>query len=129
MSKQCINPTAALTFPGMSQATVSGNVISISGQVALDASGHLVGDGDPLVQAEQCLLNIEALIELAGATLADIVKLTCFITSADTYPAYAKAKLARFPVDAPAGTCVVVAALLDPRFLLEVEALAVLDRK
>lgn len=128
MSKDCLNPTPALTFPGMSQATVSDNVVHISGQVALDFAGQVVGVGDPQAQAEQCLKNVEALILLAGGSLADIVKLTCFVTSAETYPAYAKAKLALFPEQAPAGTCVVVAALLDPRFLLEVEATAVIER-
>jgi enamine deaminase RidA (YjgF/YER057c/UK114 family) len=65
------------------------------------------------------------LLELGGFSLRDVVKLTCFLADQSAYAAYAQAKGRRFPDEAPAGTAVVVQALLDDRFLMEVEAIAV----
>lgn len=113
-----------LAFAGMSQAVRHGDTVHVSGQVALDGDGELVGAGDAAAQAEQALANVEAALAAAGARPADVVKLTCFLVDAGDYPAYAAAKAARFGAAAPASTCVVVSALLDPRFLLEVEAVA-----
>ncbi len=114
-----------LAFAGMSQAVRDGNLVVVSGQVALDAAGEVVGEGDPAAQAEQALANLEAALAAAGARNEDVVKLTCFLCDAAGYGAYAEAKNRRFEATAPASTCVVVSALLDPRLLLEVEALAV----
>jgi enamine deaminase RidA (YjgF/YER057c/UK114 family) len=126
LMKRGINPSPALTFPAMSQAVRAGELLVLAGQVALDEDGNLVGPGDPVAQAEQCFRNIEQLLELGGASLRDVVKLTCFLSDKSVYPAYAAAKQTRFSSDAPAGTAVVVSALLDERFLLEVEAIAVI---
>jgi len=114
-----------LAFAGMSQVVRDGDLVVVSGQVALDSNGEVVGEGDWEAQAEQALANLEAALAAAGATAADVVKLTCFLTDAAGYGAYAAAKNRRFEAAAPASTCVVVAALLDPRLLLEVEAIAV----
>jgi enamine deaminase RidA (YjgF/YER057c/UK114 family) len=119
--------TAIEPQPGMSQAVRCGRHIFLSGQVAFDEAGHLVGEGDAAAQAEQVLRNIERLLAKAGAGLQHVARLTCYLTDASHFPAYAAAKRRYFPVDPPAGTSVVVAQLLDPRLLLEVEALAVVD--
>jgi enamine deaminase RidA (YjgF/YER057c/UK114 family) len=116
------NLSTSLTFPGTSNAVRSGNFVFIAGQVALAHDGVLVGQGDPTRQAEQCFQNISALAALAGGSLQDIVRLTCYLSAKSAYPGYAKVKASLFPVAPPAGTVVVVKALLDPRFLLEVEA-------
>ncbi len=116
-----------LSFAGMSQAVRGGDLVLVSGQVALDSRGELVGENDAAAQAAQALANVEAALAAAGATRTDLVKLTCFLTDPADYPAYAAAKAARFGPVAPASTCVVVSALLDPRFLLEVEAVAVVN--
>jgi enamine deaminase RidA (YjgF/YER057c/UK114 family) len=117
-----------LAFAGMSQAVRDGDLVVLSGQVALDAAGEVVGEGDWDAQAEQALTNLEAGLAAAGAGNEDVVKLTCFLCHADGYPAYAAAKSRRFAAAAPASTCVIVAGLLDPRLLLEVEAIAVVRR-
>lgn len=114
-----------LQFDSMAQAVRAGNLVTISGQVALGPDG-LVGEGDARAQAEQVLDNIEDLVAAAGGSSQDLVKLTCYLVDAADYPAYAAAKAARFTDVTPAGTCVVVKELLDPRFLIEVEALAVI---
>ncbi len=113
-----------LAFPGMAQAVRHGDLIHLSGQVAFAPGGELVGEGDAEAQAAQALDNVEAALAAAGATLAEVIKLTCFLVDAADYPAYAAAKRERFGEAGPASTCVVVDALLDPRLLLEVEAVA-----
>ncbi len=112
-----------LQFAGMSQAVRSGDLVMLSGQVALDANGQIVSD-DPLEQARQCLTNIGLALDLAGATFEQVTKLVCYLTDAAHFPAYSKAKGELFPGTAPASTTVVVSALLDPRMLMEVEAWA-----
>jgi enamine deaminase RidA (YjgF/YER057c/UK114 family) len=124
-----LNQTPALTFPGMSQAVQAGRLLFVAGQVALDDSGTVVGEGDARRQAEQVFANIDALARLAGGSLADVVRLTCFLADQSAYPAYAEVKasvFAQFDQGPPAATAVVVDALLDNRFLLEVEATLVL---
>jgi enamine deaminase RidA (YjgF/YER057c/UK114 family) len=122
-----INPVGAKAYPGMSHAVRFGGLMFLSGQVSLDASGALVGEGDPQAQVRQCFRNIEALLQAGGAALDAVVKLTCYLADASTYPVYAGVKAELFARRPPAGTVVVVGALLDPRFLLEIEATAVLD--
>jgi reactive intermediate/imine deaminase len=114
-----------LEFGGMSQAVRHGDLVHVSGQVALAPGGELVGEGDIEAQARQALANLEAALGAAGARVEDTIKVTCFLLDAADYPAYAAAKAELFGDTAPASTCVVVKALLDPRLLLEVEAVAV----
>jgi len=111
----------------MSQAVRKGRQVLLSGQVALDEAGNVVGEGDAVAQCEQIFRNIERLLSKAGASLDDVALLTCYLTDTRFFPAYAAIKRRIFPGDAPAGTSVIVAGLLDPRFLLEVEVVAVLD--
>jgi enamine deaminase RidA (YjgF/YER057c/UK114 family) len=111
----------------MSQAIRKGKQVFLAGQVALDESGNVVGEGDAAAQCEQIFRNVERLLAKAGARLDDVVLLTCYLTDARHFPAYSAAKRRLFPADPPAGTSVIVAGLLDPRFLLEVEVVAVID--
>jgi enamine deaminase RidA (YjgF/YER057c/UK114 family) len=111
----------------MSQATRCGNVITLSGQVAFDEGGALVGDADAAAQSEQIFRNIERLLRKAGASLDDVALLRCYLTDARHFEAYAAVKRRYFASEPPAGTTVIVAGLLDPRLLLEVEAIAVID--
>jgi enamine deaminase RidA (YjgF/YER057c/UK114 family) len=113
-----------LTFPGMSQAVRCGELVLVSGQVALGEDGR-VTSADPRDQAEQCLTNVVSALDLAGASVRDVVKLVCYLTDASQFGAYSEARARRFGDLAPAGTTVVVASLLDPAMLMEVEAWAV----
>ncbi len=123
--KQIINPTPGGTPPSISQGIRVGDTVYVSGQVAFGADGQIVGVGDAEAQAEQCFKNLEAVLEAAGASLGDVVRLTNYFTSADYFPAYRDVKQRLFPKDPPASTSVVVAALLHPDFMMEVEAVAV----
>ena len=129
--RQAIEPNPGRVFPGMSQAVRVGNQLHVSGQVAFDANGDLVGRDDPEQQADQCFANIAQLLDAAGATPADVVSLRCFLVDADCYAAYADAKR-RFLADVavpPAGTAVIVAGLLVPGLLMEIEAVAVIEEE
>ena len=105
----------------------SGRFIAISGQIALDENGELVGSGDPAAQAEQVFENLRRCLAAAGATFADVVKLTFFLTDVAHLPAIRAARDAVMdPSKLPASSAVQVAALVEPDFLMEIEAFAVL---
>jgi 2-iminobutanoate/2-iminopropanoate deaminase len=128
VTRTSYNPGPALTFPGMSQAVAFGDFVFLSGQCSMDDNAQVVGKDDPDAQARQVFRNIEAVLAGEGSTLADIVRLTCYAVSPSAYQAYAQVKTEIFPSEGPAATTVIVSALLDPRFLLEVEATAIRGR-
>ncbi|WP_225826127.1 RidA family protein [Streptomyces naphthomycinicus] len=106
--------------------TATGRLVAVSGQLALDADGELVGAGDPGAQARQVFENLRRCLAAAGAGFGDVVKLTYFVTDMAHMPAIRTARAAHIPDDRlPAASAVQVAALVAPEFLLEVEALAV----
>ncbi|MFI5726313.1 RidA family protein [Streptomyces cyaneofuscatus] len=108
-------------------------LVFIAGQVAWDADGATVGEGDLAAQVERCYLNIGTALAGAGGTFDDVVKLTVYVVdwTPDKMPRFlegaarAAAKLGVTPV--PPGTLVGVAALDVPEHLVEIEATAVLD--
>ncbi|MEU6367339.1 RidA family protein [Streptomyces sp. NPDC046931] len=105
----------------------TGRFVAISGQLALDEDGGLVGEGDPAAQARQVFENLRRCLAAAGATFDDVVKLTYFVTDMAHLPAIRAARAAHIPGDRlPASSAVQVAALVGPEFLLEIEAFAVL---
>jgi enamine deaminase RidA (YjgF/YER057c/UK114 family) len=107
--------------------TGSGRVVAISGQVALDASGRVVGADDPAAQARQVFENLRRCLAAAGAGFGDVIKLTYFVTDVAHMPAIRAARDELLGTDRlPASTAVQVAALVSPEFLLEVEALALI---
>jgi enamine deaminase RidA (YjgF/YER057c/UK114 family) len=114
--------------PGMADAVRVGPFIMLAGQVAFDEHGKIVGEGDLRAQAEQCFRNIEHLLAKAGATLADLVELTCFLTDRDQLPAYLALRAELFPVDPPA-TTTVVAQLALPALMIEIKGIAMVRSK
>ena len=109
-----------------SLATRVGNQVFISGQVAIDAEGQLVGKGDLVAQTRQVLENIKALVEAAGGNMDDIVKTTTFVTSMQDFAKTVPTRREYFHEPYPASTAVQVARLVDPDWLIEIEATAVL---
>lgn len=115
-------------------AIASGSkLVFIAGQVAWDAEGSTVGEGDLATQVEQCYLNIATALSEAGGSFDDVAKLTFYVVdwTADKMPpllegiSRAAAKLGVTPV--PPSTLIGVAALDVPEHLVEIEATAVLD--
>lgn len=103
----------------------TGRLVALSGQVALDARGEVVGVGDPEAQARQVFENLRRCLVAAGASFEDVIKLTYYVTDIAHLSAVRAARDAcvdtRRP---PASTAVQVSALFRPELLLEVEALA-----
>jgi enamine deaminase RidA (YjgF/YER057c/UK114 family) len=128
MSKTVINPPTLAKPTGYSYAIKkSGTPVFISGQVALDAEGKLVGENDAAAQTEQILKNLQAVVEGCGGTLDDVVKITIFVTDPSYRPAVAAARLKWFKEGQwPASTYLVVSALAVPTMLVEIEAVAMI---
>ncbi|MFD5595263.1 RidA family protein [Streptomyces griseorubiginosus] len=104
-----------------------GRFVAISGQVALDENGELVGEGDAEAQARQVFENLRRCLAAAGASFDDVLKLTYFVTDLEDMPALRAARAEHIPDDRlPAASAVQVAGLVRPEFLMEVEAFAVL---
>ena len=98
--------------------------IYISGQIAYDQSGNLVGAGDMKAQAEQVFKNLEAALTAAGAKFSDIVKMNSYITDMSKAPAVREVRARYFGEAAPASTFVEVKGLVRPELMLEVEVIA-----
>jgi enamine deaminase RidA (YjgF/YER057c/UK114 family) len=128
MAKQIVNPAAMAKPTGYSYAVKkSGTPIFISGQVALDGAGKLVGEGDAARQTEQAFRNLRTVVEACGGTMDDIVKITVFVTDAAFRPAVAAARQKHFKEgEYPASTYLVVSALAVPQLLVEIEAVAMI---
>jgi 2-iminobutanoate/2-iminopropanoate deaminase len=120
-----VSPTTSKS-PGMAQAVGAGSFSFVSGQVAIGADGEVVGSGDAAAQAKQCFENLSGVLAEHGSNLDHVVKLTCYLTAPEHFPGYAAEKSSFFPDNPPASTTVIVAALLHPDLLMEVEAIAYL---
>jgi enamine deaminase RidA (YjgF/YER057c/UK114 family) len=105
----------------------SGRLIAVSGQVALDEHGAVVGAGDPAVQARQVFENLRRCLAAAGADFGDVIKLTYYVTDVGHLPAVRAARDEVIDTEhRPASTAVQVVALFRPELLLEVEAFALI---
>lgn len=125
MPRKAFFPNPQNKPKGWSPVTRAGNTVFVSGQVGVDASGKVVGVGDCRAQAEQCFKNIEAALRAAGATLNDVTKITCFLVNAEDYQAYNAVRQQVFSGEGPASSTVIIKALVNPQYLIEVEAVAV----
>lgn len=128
MPSQFISPPTLSAPTGYSHAAVvEGRQIHISGQVALDAKGGLVGKGDLEAQTDQAYRNLAAALEAAGANLSHVFKATIYVVGLTRERAaiVRRVRLRHFGEGPyPASTMVGVDALVDPEFLIEIEAIA-----
>jgi 2-iminobutanoate/2-iminopropanoate deaminase len=107
--------------------TVEGTrTIYVSGQLARDRAGNVVGKGDMRAQLRQVGENVKAALEAAGASLGDLVKTTTFVTDIDEYFKHIDVRMEYFGVALPTSTTVEVRRLAHPDLLVEVEAVAVM---
>ena len=105
--------------PGIKLA--GGNLILVSGQVAWDAAGNVVGKGDIVAQTRQAFANLERIFAAAEATLADVVKLTIYITDLANRHAVREIRREFLGDNTPPSTTVVVSSLVDEDLLVEIE--------
>jgi enamine deaminase RidA (YjgF/YER057c/UK114 family) len=109
---------------GYSRAVRGGDRVFVAGSAPIMPDGS-DPPADAYGQARRCLEVVSNALEQAGASLADVVRTRVYLTDAAAFDGLAKAHGEAFSEVRPANTTVVVAALLDPRWLLEIEAEAV----
>ena len=110
-----------------SPAVRAGNTVYVSGQVAFDKEDRVVGKGDIEAQARQVFENMKAVLEAAGGTLDDVVRINVYLTDVLNRPGFHRVRERYFKPDRlPASTLVIVKGLIHPDLLVEVEAVAVI---
>jgi enamine deaminase RidA (YjgF/YER057c/UK114 family) len=105
-------------------------IVTVAGQVGITESGELAGDGGLTAQVWQTLRNLRVALESQGTGLCDVFKLTTYLVGADSIPEFMAARTAAYAEFYPDGqyppnTLLVVARLVEERFVVEIEALAI----
>ena len=124
------NPPALSTPTGYThivEVTGPAKTVYISGQIAYDKDGKVVGAGDMKAQAEQVFKNLQAALGAAGAKFSDVVKMNTYITDMDKAPAVREVRARYFGETTPASTLVQVVHLARPELMLEIEVIAVVQ--
>jgi 2-iminobutanoate/2-iminopropanoate deaminase len=99
--------------------------IHVSGQIAIDREGNLVGPGDLRAQTRQVFENLRAILDAHGATFADVVKIGTYLTTLDDLAGMREVRSEYLTSEPPASTAVQVAALVVPDALIEIDLVAV----
>lgn len=106
--------------------TESGPLLFIAGQVALDADGKLVGEGDIRAQTTHVLESIREIVEANGGAMADLAQVTVYVRDIEAFNTVSDIRERYFPKDGPSSAIVEVSALAWPEFLIEISAVAAL---
>ncbi len=112
---------------GYSRAVKVGNVIEVTGTVASDENGVVVGEGDAYLQTKYIYQKIEAVLLRAGAEMKDVVRVRMFVTDISRWQEYGKAHSQFFKDIKPCNTMVEVSALIEPKYLVEIEATGIIE--
>ena len=123
------NPPGLAAPPGgiYSHLVKAGGLLYISGQIARDVNGNLVGAGDIIAQYRQVWANLECALAGAGLNLGHLLKTTTYVVGEQNIPAMRQVRKELTPPEPPTSTMVVVAALAVAGALVEVEAVALCD--
>lgn len=111
---------------GYSRAVKIGNTIEVTGTVAIDDNGLLVGKNDAYAQTRYIIEKIEKVLKGAGATLSDVVRTRMFVTDILRWQEYGKAHGEFFATIKPCTSMIEVKGLIAPEYLIEIEATAIL---
>jgi 2-iminobutanoate/2-iminopropanoate deaminase len=112
---------------GYSHAAKAGNTLYIAGQIAQDVDGNLVGKGNFEAQVHQVYTNLQNILEESGGGLQNIVKMTTFLTHYNYIETYRRVRNDYFPEPCPPNTLLIIESLALPDYMIEVEAIAVLQ--
>ncbi len=113
----------------LSQGFRVDNIIYLSGQAAIDQQGNIVGEGDFDAQAEQTFLNIKQLLKAANSSLAQIVKVTIYLTDMANFSTIMELRQRWFNKPYPADTIVEVRSLALPELMIEIDVIALVEGK
>jgi len=112
---------------GYSRAVKIGNIIEVTGTVASGDDGNVVGKDDAYAQTKFIYQKIEIVLQRAGARMSDVVRVRMFVTDISRWQEYGKAHSEFFKDIKPCNTMVEVSALIEPGYLIEIEATAILE--
>lgn len=112
---------------GYSRAVKIGNVIEVTGTVAVDDNSNLIGGHDAYEQTKFIIQKIEKILQRAGASLKDVVRTRMFVTNISRWEEYGKAHGEFFKDIKPCTTMVEVSKLIAPEYLIEIEATAIIS--
>jgi|SRR5437762_343152 len=110
---------------GYSRAVRMGNMIEITGTVAVDENDQIVGGNDAYAQTRYIIQKIEKVLKRAGAGLEHVIRTRMFVTDISKWEEYGKAHGEFFSEIKPCTTMVEVRALIQPEYLIEIEATAI----
>ena len=128
--KQIISEKIGKPSGHFSHATVteaSGRLVFISGMLAKDVNGQIVGIGDPGAQTRQVCENLKAAVEEAGGTLQDICRVDVYVRNMEHFDAIHAVRREYFTPPLPASTMVEVTKMTTPDALIEINAIAVIN--
>ena len=111
------------------EVTGPAKTVYISGQIAYDKEGKVVGAGDMKAQAEQVFKNLQTALGAAGAKFSDVVKMNSYITDMSKAQAVRDVRARYFADAVPASTFVEVKGLVRPELMLEIEMIAVVPAR
>lgn len=123
ISKKVLEPNPNI----FSNCLKVGDQVFMSGMTAGDNQGGVLGDGTPEDQSRQCLNKIKALIEEAGGTLSDVVKLTVYLTDINHRIDFGKVRKEYFQGVMPCSTLIEVSGFVQPDLVVEVDAIAMFN--
>ena len=106
---------------GYSRVVRAGDLVVVAGTTAFLPDGAIAGIGDPHAQVRQIVANIEAALGRVGARLADVIRTRAYLTDVAHFDGFARGHAEAFGDIRPVNTTVVIAALPDPRMLVELE--------
>ena len=127
MAHEILKLSSVHSTVGYSHVARVDNTLYIAGQVAKDIDGHLVGKGDFETQVRQVFTNLQNILDEVGGRLQNIAKMTTFLTHYDYIETYRSVRDEFFQEPYPANTLLFVESLALPDFMVEIEAVAVLD--
>ena len=111
---------------GYSRAVRIGNTIEVTGTVALDDNGKIVGEGNAYEQAKFIIQKIAGILGQAGASLNDVIRTRMFVTDISLWEEYGRAHGEFFAHIKPCTSMIGITSLIEPGYMIEIEATAIL---
>ncbi len=126
MKKDFVNPAGVHPPRGYSHSVRAGNTVYVAGQVGWDEQGNVASGGFE-AQATQAFENLKRVLEGAGASLKDLVKITTYLKDLNDLSKYREVRERYLSPPLPASTLVQITSLALPELLVEIEGIAVIE--